>query len=139
MLQSERVDGRLTWLKSLREELVAERKISSRHPESLPILESGGETGLTLTMDDIDRVLISRLEMDPAAMSLSARSRLLRSDSFVITPFRDDQETLKTLASIPAEETVLTFLTGCWKRLYTAQSLFAKTVRRLFIHYASHT
>ena len=47
-----------------------------------------------------------------------------------ITSIRDDPVTLAVLASIPQQETVFNFLTGCWKRLNTIQLVFNKAVRK---------
>ncbi|KAF9241107.1 ubiquitin elongating factor core-domain-containing protein [Melanogaster broomeanus] len=76
----------IVWLKSLQGELASEG-----HPS--PIRLSG---------DIADRLLISRLELDPDAMSASV------------------------LASLPAQMTVFEYLIGCWKRLNSARTYLMK-------------
>ncbi|KAJ7044177.1 ubiquitin conjugation factor E4 [Mycena alexandri] len=82
----------VVWLKPLAEELAAEGPQQSIIP---------------LNGDIIDRLLISRLELDPTNMS-------------------DDLEFLPVLASLPPQQTTFEYLVGCWKRLNSARSSLVK-------------
>ncbi|KAG2028816.1 ubiquitin elongating factor core-domain-containing protein [Suillus americanus] len=79
----------LVWLKHLQAEL-----------------ESEGYPRMTLTSDIVDRLLITRLELDAQAMS-------------------DDLEYVSVLASLPPQS-VFEYLVGCWKRINTAKSILLK-------------
>ncbi|KAG2129448.1 ubiquitin elongating factor core-domain-containing protein [Suillus clintonianus] len=79
----------LVWLKHLQAEL-----------------ESEGYPHTTLTSDIVDRLLITRLELDAQAMS-------------------DDLEYVSVLASLPPQS-VFEYLVGCWKRINTAKSTLLK-------------
>ncbi|KAG1822730.1 ubiquitin elongating factor core-domain-containing protein [Suillus subaureus] len=79
----------LVWLKHLQAEL-----------------ESEGYSHMTLTSDIVDRLLITRLELDAQAMS-------------------DDLEYVSVLASLPPQS-VFEYLVGCWKRINTAKSTLLK-------------
>ncbi|KAG2066491.1 hypothetical protein BDR04DRAFT_1106685 [Suillus decipiens] len=79
----------LVWLKHLQAEL-----------------ESEGYSHATLTSDIVDRLLITRLELDAQAMS-------------------DDLEYVSVLASLPPQS-VFEYLVGCWKRINTAKSTLLK-------------
>ncbi|KAG2356286.1 ubiquitin elongating factor core-domain-containing protein [Suillus spraguei] len=79
----------LVWLKHLQAEL-----------------ESEGYSYTTLTSDIVDRLLITRLELDAQAMS-------------------DDLEYVSVLASLPPQS-VFEYLVGCWKRINTAKSILLK-------------
>ncbi|RDB17892.1 Ubiquitin conjugation factor E4 [Hypsizygus marmoreus] len=71
-------------------------------------LESDGLKDARLTADLADRLLISRLELDPQGMS-------------------DDLEYLPVLVSLPANQTTFEYLVGCWKRInYTRSALIKK-------------
>ncbi|RXK40337.1 ubiquitin-conjugation factor E4 B, partial [Tremella mesenterica] len=78
-------DWRLCWLKDLADEL---------REEGAPVLTS---TGI------LDRLLISRLSLDPKIMARS-----------------DDPDIINVLAGMVQDETVFEYLTGCWKRLHAA-------------------
>ncbi|KAJ7175910.1 ubiquitin elongating factor core-domain-containing protein [Mycena filopes] len=82
----------VVWLKHLAEELAAE------DPQQSVVQLNG---------DIIDRLLISRLELDPTNMS-------------------DDLEFLPVLASLPPQQTTFEYLVGCWKRLNSARSSLMK-------------
>ncbi|KAJ7288279.1 ubiquitin conjugation factor E4 [Mycena rebaudengoi] len=82
----------IVWLKYLAAELEAEE------PHTNPI---------RLNEDIIDRLLIARLELDPAKMT-------------------DDLEFLAVLASLPPQQTTFEYLVGCWKRLNFARSALMK-------------
>ncbi|KAF7314288.1 U-box domain-containing protein [Mycena kentingensis (nom. inval.)] len=82
----------VVWLKPLAADLEAE----------IP-----GERPLRLTAEIADRLLISRLELDPASMS-------------------DDLDFLPVIASLPPQQTVFEYLVGCWKRSNAARSLLMK-------------
>ncbi|KAG1788098.1 ubiquitin elongating factor core-domain-containing protein [Suillus plorans] len=69
-------------------------------------LESEGHPHMTLTNDIVDRLLISRLELNAQAMS-------------------DDLEYVSVLASLPPQS-VFEYLVGCWKRINTAKSILLK-------------
>ncbi|KAJ3542484.1 hypothetical protein NMY22_g3494 [Coprinellus aureogranulatus] len=71
----------IVWLKGLAEDL-----------------SSDGAAPQKLSIDLIDQLLISRLELDPQGMS-------------------DDLEYLPVLVSLPAGQTVFEYLVGAWKRL----------------------
>ncbi|KDQ62323.1 hypothetical protein JAAARDRAFT_149126 [Jaapia argillacea MUCL 33604] len=77
---AERSNYEIVWLKPLAAELESEG----------PIPRLGSEI--------IDRLLIARLELDPASMS-------------------DDLDFLPVLASLPPQQTTFEYLVGCWKRL----------------------
>ncbi|KAG1751124.1 ubiquitin elongating factor core-domain-containing protein [Suillus lakei] len=79
----------LVWLKHLQAEL-----------------ESEGYLHMVLTSDIVDRLLITRLELDAQAMS-------------------DDLEYVSVLASLPPQS-VFEYLVGCWKRINTAKSTLLK-------------
>ncbi|KAF7365176.1 U-box domain-containing protein [Mycena venus] len=83
----------IVWLKHLAEELEAEE------PQ---------RTVVPLNGDIIDRLLISRLELDPSNMS------------------SDDLDFLPVLASLPPQQTTFEYLVGCWKRLNSARSALMK-------------
>ncbi|KIJ62650.1 hypothetical protein HYDPIDRAFT_41789 [Hydnomerulius pinastri MD-312] len=80
----------IVWLKDLAAELVSDGYSSKR-----------------LSGDIADRLLISRLELDPNAMS-------------------DDLDYVAVLASLPAQMTVFEYLVGCWKRLNSARANLLK-------------
>ncbi|KAJ8582493.1 hypothetical protein M405DRAFT_937743 [Rhizopogon salebrosus TDB-379] len=80
----------LVWLKHLQFELEAE----------------GYPDGMRLTNDIVDHLLITRLELDPQAMS-------------------DDLEYVSVLASLPSLS-VFEYLVGCWKRINAAKSVLLK-------------
>ncbi|KAG2051581.1 hypothetical protein BDR06DRAFT_938883 [Suillus hirtellus] len=69
-------------------------------------LESEGRPHMTLTNDIVDRLLITRLELNAQAMS-------------------DDLEYVSVLASLPPQS-VFEYLVGCWKRINTAKSILLK-------------
>ncbi|KAG1809022.1 ubiquitin elongating factor core-domain-containing protein [Suillus variegatus] len=69
-------------------------------------LESEGHPQMTLTNDIVDRLLITRLELNAQAMS-------------------DDLEYVSVLASLPPQS-VFEYLVGCWKRINTAKSILLK-------------
>ncbi|KAG2102251.1 ubiquitin elongating factor core-domain-containing protein [Suillus discolor] len=69
-------------------------------------LESEGHPHMTLTNDIVDRLLITRLELNAQAMS-------------------DDLEYVSVLASLPPQS-VFEYLVGCWKRINTAKSILLK-------------
>ncbi|KAG2134372.1 ubiquitin elongating factor core-domain-containing protein [Suillus cothurnatus] len=79
----------LVWLKHLQAEL-----------------ESEGYPHMILTNDIVDRLLITRLELDAQAMS-------------------DDLEYVSVLASLPPLS-VFEYLVGCWRRINTAKSTLLK-------------
>ncbi|KAH7885208.1 ubiquitin elongating factor core-domain-containing protein [Phlebopus sp. FC_14] len=89
----------IVWLKNLETELDLEGIGNNR-----PIHLSG---------EIADRLLISRLELDPQAMS-------------------DDLEYLAVLASLPSEMTVFEYLVGCWKRLNSARTSLLKKILTLW-------
>ncbi|KAH6911405.1 ubiquitin conjugation factor E4, partial [Coprinopsis sp. MPI-PUGE-AT-0042] len=76
----------LVWLKSLAEDLDGQDRLS---------------------VDILDQLLISRLELDPQGMS-------------------DDLEYLPVLVSLPAEQTVFEYLVGSWKRANGAKQALLK-------------
>ncbi|TFK28063.1 ubiquitin conjugation factor E4 [Coprinopsis marcescibilis] len=80
----------LVWLKSLAEELGSDGGLPDR-----------------LSLDILDPLLISRLELDPQGMT-------------------DDLEYLPVVASLPENQTVFEYLVGCWKRLNAARSALVK-------------
>ncbi|KAN0087641.1 Ubiquitin elongating factor core domain containing protein [Tylopilus felleus] len=80
----------VVWLKSLEAELASE----------------GYSYTMNLSGDIVDRILISRLELDPQAMS-------------------DDLDYVPVLASLP-QLTVFEYLVGCWKRLNSAKANLIK-------------
>ncbi|KAK1924344.1 ubiquitin elongating factor core-domain-containing protein [Papiliotrema laurentii] len=61
------------------------------------------------TPDLCDRILIARLSLDPEALAHS-----------------DDPDKLLILASLPQDETIFEYLTGCWKRLYAQSRVFSR-------------
>ncbi|KAH9936359.1 ubiquitin elongating factor core-domain-containing protein [Fomitopsis serialis] len=81
----------VVWLKHLAAELESE----------------GMQQPIRLSGDIVDRLLISRLELDPQSMS-------------------DDLEYLAVIASLPPQQTVFEYLVGCWKRLNASRSAFLK-------------
>ncbi|OCH84192.1 ubiquitin conjugation factor E4 [Obba rivulosa] len=83
----------VVWLKHLAAELEAEDPIAPR-----PI---------RLSVDIADRLLISRLELDPQSMS-------------------DDLEYVSVLASLPPGQTIFEYLLGSWKRINAAKSALNK-------------
>ncbi|KAF8442825.1 ubiquitin elongating factor core-domain-containing protein [Boletus edulis BED1] len=116
---AERSNFDIVWLKGLEAELASE----------------GYSSTMNLTGDIADRLLISRLELDPQAMS-------------------DDLGYLSVLASLPSQMTVYEYLVGCWKRINSAKSNLAKknpvnemqqasalleNIRNLVISYAGFT
>ncbi|KAJ6508731.1 ubiquitin elongating factor core-domain-containing protein [Mycena sanguinolenta] len=82
----------IVWLKHLAADLQAEE------PQ---------RTVFRLNGDIIDRLLISRLELDPATMT-------------------DDLDFLPVLASLPPQQTTFEYLVGCWKRVNSARSALMK-------------
>ncbi|TDL23245.1 hypothetical protein BD410DRAFT_747294 [Rickenella mellea] len=82
------------WLKHLQEEL------ESENPEA--------PRPLRLNIGMADRLLISRLEVDPEGAS------------------EEDLEYMAVLASLPAGQTVFEYLVGCWKRHNTARAMLLK-------------
>lgn len=78
------------WLKQLADDMASEGTAPSR-----------------LSVDILDQLLISRLEIDPQTMT-------------------DDLDFLPVLASLPAQQTIFEFLVGCWKRLNATRSAFLK-------------
>ncbi|KIJ54955.1 hypothetical protein M422DRAFT_153298 [Sphaerobolus stellatus SS14] len=83
----------LVWLRGLQHELEED------NPSDKPI---------RLSSDIADRLMISRLELNPEAMA------------------DDDYEYAPVLASLPPQQTVLEYLVGCWKRLNQARSNLVK-------------
>ncbi|EPT05311.1 hypothetical protein FOMPIDRAFT_1045367 [Fomitopsis schrenkii] len=79
---AEKSGWEVVWLKHLATELESE----------------GTQLPIRCTADIADRLLISRLELDPSAMS-------------------DDLEYLAVIASLPPQQTGFEYLVGCWKRL----------------------
>ncbi|KAL1411414.1 Ubiquitin conjugation factor E4 [Vanrija albida] len=72
--------------------------------------ENPGNPGaLNVNLALRDRLLIARLSLDPTSMATS-----------------DDPDQLTVLAGLPQDETVFEYLTGAWKRLYTANRDFNK-------------
>lgn len=67
----------------------------------------------------IDRLLISRLEINPEEMT-------------------DDLEYMPVLASLPPKQTVFEYLVGCWKRLNSAKTVLVKKVRQSTSRSCSH-
>ncbi|KAF7346366.1 U-box domain-containing protein [Mycena sanguinolenta] len=84
----------IVWLKHLAADLQAEE------PQ---------RTAFRLNGEIIDRLLISRLELDPATMT-------------------DDLDFLPVLASLPPQQTTFEYLVGCWKRVNSARSALMKKV-----------
>ncbi|KAJ7250831.1 ubiquitin elongating factor core-domain-containing protein [Mycena haematopus] len=82
----------IVWLKYLAADLKAEE------PQRIVFRLNG---------DIIDRLLISRLELDPSNMT-------------------DDLDFLPVLASLPPQQTTFEYLVGCWKRLNSARSALMK-------------
>ncbi|KAF8139503.1 ubiquitin elongating factor core-domain-containing protein [Mycena galopus ATCC 62051] len=69
--------------------------------------EEPQRTVVPLNGDIIDRLLISRLELDPSNMT-------------------DDLDFLPVLASLPPQQTTFEYLVGCWKRVNSARSALMK-------------
>ncbi|TRM64104.1 ubiquitin elongating factor core-domain-containing protein [Schizophyllum amplum] len=69
--------------------------------------EDPGLTTVRLNTDIVDRLLISRLELDPQSMT-------------------DDLDYLPVLTSLPPEQTVFEYLVGCWQRVNQVRSALAK-------------
>ncbi|KAI9573523.1 ubiquitin elongating factor core-domain-containing protein [Boletus coccyginus] len=90
---AERSSYDIVWLKSLESELASE----------------GYPSTMDLSGDIADRLLISRLELDPQAMS-------------------NDFDYVPVLASLPSQMTVFEYLVGCWKRLNSARANLIKKV-----------
>ncbi|WOO81182.1 Ubiquitin conjugation factor E4 [Vanrija pseudolonga] len=67
----------------------------------------GNPAALNVNLALRDRLLIARLSLDPSTMATS-----------------DDPDQLTVLAGLPQDETVFEYLTGAWKRLYTANREF---------------
>ncbi|KAH7922937.1 hypothetical protein BV22DRAFT_1036932 [Leucogyrophana mollusca] len=103
---AERSGYDIVWLKALEKELESENYSQAR-----PMLLSG---------EIADRLLISRLELDPQAMS-------------------DDLEYVAVLASLPPQMTVFEYLVGCWRRLNSARVALMKKTRVTEIQQASAT
>ncbi|KAF8158117.1 ubiquitin elongating factor core-domain-containing protein [Crassisporium funariophilum] len=80
----------IVWLKHLAVELSEEGVSSSK-----------------LSLDILDRLLISRLELDPQVMT-------------------DELDYLPVLVSLPPQQTIFEYLVGCWKRLNAARSVVIK-------------
>ncbi|OAX40417.1 hypothetical protein K503DRAFT_791386 [Rhizopogon vinicolor AM-OR11-026] len=72
----------------------------------LELETDGYPHGMRLTSDIVDRLLITRLELDPQAMS-------------------DDLEYVSVLASLPSLS-VFEYLVACWKRINTVKSVLLK-------------
>ncbi|KAF5338878.1 hypothetical protein D9611_008795 [Ephemerocybe angulata] len=81
----------LVWLKGLAEDLASD----------------GGSAPERLSMDLIDQLLISRLELDPNGMN-------------------DDLDYLPVLVSLPEGQTVFEYLVGAWKRLNATRAALLK-------------
>ncbi|KAL6304363.1 ubiquitin conjugation factor E4 [Sparassis latifolia] len=90
---AEKSSWEIVWLKHLAIELESE-------DPNLP-------KPISLSGDIADRLLISRLELDPQGMS-------------------DDLGYLSVIASLPPQQTVFEYLVGCWKRLNTTRSALLK-------------
>ncbi|KZW03235.1 hypothetical protein EXIGLDRAFT_243210 [Exidia glandulosa HHB12029] len=88
---ADREHWNVVWLKGLADDLRA----------------SGSGSALRFDAEIADQVLISRLELDPNAMS-------------------DDPEVLQIVASLPTNQTVFEYLVGCWRRLNAIRSALAK-------------
>ncbi|KAJ7600622.1 ubiquitin elongating factor core-domain-containing protein [Mycena floridula] len=89
---AEQSEYAIVWLKEL------EADIRSDQPVDGPII---------LKEEHVDRLLISRLEIDPQAMS-------------------DDLDFFPVIASLPPQQSVFEFLVGCWKRINSTRSAFLK-------------
>lgn len=105
-------------------------EIKEEHP--------GDASKLKVSLDLRDRLLVARLQLDPAAMADS-----------------DDPDQLMVLSGMPTDETVFEYLTGCWKRLNASNREFSRfayskeakarwaeavaELRRLIISYAGLT
>ncbi|OSX59930.1 hypothetical protein POSPLADRAFT_1066990 [Postia placenta MAD-698-R-SB12] len=90
---AEKSGWEIVWLKHLAAELESESPDASK--------------SIRLSGDIADRLLISRLELDPEAMS-------------------DDLEYLSVIASLPPQQTSFQYLVGCWKRLNATRSAFLR-------------
>ncbi|KAG9315705.1 ubiquitin elongating factor core-domain-containing protein [Chiua virens] len=88
---AERSNYDIVWLKALEADLVSE----------------GYPSPMNLSGDIADRLLISRFDLDPQAMS-------------------DDLDYVAVLASLPSQMTVFEYLVGCWKRLNSAKTNLVK-------------
>ncbi|KAH9841644.1 ubiquitin elongating factor core-domain-containing protein [Rhodofomes roseus] len=88
---AEKSGWEVVWLKHLAAELESE----------------GMQQPIRLSADIADRLLISRLELNPQSMS-------------------DDLEYLAVIASLPPQQTVFEYLVGCWKRLNVNRSIITK-------------
>ncbi|KZT65802.1 hypothetical protein DAEQUDRAFT_746846 [Daedalea quercina L-15889] len=93
---AEKSGWEVVWLKHLALELESEESKSS-----------GIQQPIRLSADIVDRLLISRLELDPQSMS-------------------DDLEYLAVIASLPPQQTVFEYLVGCWKRLNVSRFALLK-------------
>ncbi|KAF8964409.1 ubiquitin elongating factor core-domain-containing protein [Flammula alnicola] len=74
---------------------------------ALELAEEGASTDGKLSIDMVDRLLITRLELNPQNMT-------------------DELDYLPVLVSLPPQQTVFEYLVGCWKRLNTARSAVMK-------------
>ncbi|PCH40023.1 hypothetical protein WOLCODRAFT_88418 [Wolfiporia cocos MD-104 SS10] len=90
---AEKSGWEVVWLKNLAADLESENSDKSGPP--------------LLSANIADRLLISRLELDPQTMS-------------------DDLEYLSVIASLPPQQTAFEYLVGCWKRLNTAKTSLLK-------------
>ncbi|KAH7915426.1 ubiquitin elongating factor core-domain-containing protein [Hygrophoropsis aurantiaca] len=93
---AERTGYDIVWLKPLEEELTSEN--------------NGQVKPIPLSGEIADRLLISRLELDPQAMS-------------------DDLEYVSVLASLPSQMTIFEYLIGCWRRLKATRTSLIKKSR----------
>ena len=94
--KAEASSWQLTYLKSLLIEILEEESPSFVPSSDTPL------SPRPLTEDNIDRILLARLSLDPSAMP-------------------EDPELITTLASLPQGETTFEYLVKCWKRCLDAR------------------
>ncbi len=74
---------------------------------SIELTPEGSTSPSPLSIEILDQVVISRLEIDPSVMS-------------------DDPETITVISCLPPEQTVFEYLVGCWQRVNSSRSALNK-------------
>ena len=83
---------------------------------------------IPLSVDIADRLLISRLELDPHSMTYAFLFMGVAHNVSLTPIYSDDLDFLPVLASLPPQQTVFEYLVKCWRRLNSARSALLKKV-----------
>lgn len=83
-----------------------------------------------LTIEFLDRLLISRLELNPQIMTWGTPPYSWAYRWWItFYPISDELDYLPVLVSLPPQQTIFEYLVGCWKRLNVVRSTVIKKVK----------